>query len=241
MNYRIVLLVCLVIAGCAAPQPAPTATAVLTATPLPITSTPTVTFTPTSVPLPTGKKIVFQESGGKALAGTAYGNGKTAIILANMSIGNETQWSPFVAAVDKQNFTTFTFNYRTTSGALEETGLVLQKLRESGYKRIICIGASLGVKSCGSIAYEPELVGIVLIAGPLQNKLDQVTYPKLFIAGALDTAAFNTQMNYDQAAEPKKLVLFEGNDTHGTNLFSSKDRQPFLALLLDFVNGLASR
>jgi hypothetical protein len=105
---------------------------------------------------------------------------------------------------------------------------------------MICIGASLGVQSCGSIAHEPEIVGVVLIAGSLNHKLADVTYPKLFIAAALDTAAFNTQLNYDQASEPKKLVLFQHNSIHGTGLFSSKDRDQFLTLLIDFVNSLAS-
>jgi hypothetical protein len=84
------------------------------------------------------------------------------------------------------------------------------------------------------------MVGIVLIAGSLNRKLADVTYPKLFLAGALDRAAFNTQMNYDLAAEPKQLVLFEENRIHGTDLFSSKDGDQFLTLLIDFVNGLAN-
>jgi hypothetical protein len=182
--------------------------------------------------------MIFEQADNKDLVETIYGEGQTAVILANMSIGDETQWSPFVAAVNKQNFTTVTFDYRSTSAAEQDTSIVLQKLRESGYKRVICIGASLGVWSCGSIAHEPEIVGIVLIAGALKHKLADVSYPKLFIAGALDDDAFNTQMNYDQASEPKKLVLFEENSVHGTGLFSSKDRDQFLSLLIDFVNSL---
>jgi len=229
------LLTGLMLAGCTAAPAIPTATLTPVSTP-----SPTITSTPTLVPLSPGTKIIFEPAGNKDFVGTTYGQGQTAIILANMSVGDETQWSPFVAAVDKQNFTTVTFNYRSANGASRDTGLVLQKLRESGYQRIICIGASLGVKSCGSIAHEPEIVGIVLIAGSLNRKLEDVTYPKLFIAGALDQTAFNTQMNYDQAAEPKKLVLFEENSIHGTGLFSSKDRDQFLTLLIDFVNSLAS-
>jgi hypothetical protein len=237
------LLIGLMLAGCAAAPAIPTATLPPLSTPSPTatqTSMPTMTLTPTLVPLPAGTKITFQQADKKDLVGTTYGQGQTAIILANMSIGDETQWSPFVAAVDKQNFTTVTFNYRRTSDAEQDTSIVLQKLRENGYKRIICIGASLGVRSCGSIAREPEIVGIVLIAGSLNRKLADVTYPKLFIAGALDRQAFNTQMQYDQAAEPKKLVLFEENSIHGTDLFSSKDRGQFLTLLIDFVNSLTS-
>jgi hypothetical protein len=169
-----------------------------------------------------------------------FGAGPTAILLANMSVGDESQWSPFVAAIDKEKFTVFTFNYRSTTGAEKDTGLVLQKLRAAGYNRIICMGASLGVWSCGSIAHEPEIVGVVLISRALKHKLADVTYPKLFVAGALDTDAFYTQMNYDQASEPKKLILFQDNNIHGTWLFSSKDRDQFLTLPLDFVSSLAS-
>jgi hypothetical protein len=233
----------LMLAACTAAPAIPTVTLAPLPTPSPTAtqeSTPTTTLTPTLVPLPFGTEITFEQTGNKDLVGTTYGQGQTAIILANMSVGDETQWSPFVAAVDKQNFTAVTFNYRSSAGAEQDTIVVLQKLRESGYKRIICMGASLGVRSCGSIAYEPGIVGIALIAGSLNHKLSDVTYPKLFIAGALDRAAFNTQMNYDQAAEPKKLILFEGNSIHGTNLFSSKDRDQFLTLLIDFVNSLTS-
>jgi len=238
-------LIGLMLAACSAAPPIPTATPIPTSTSTPAPTdtqvpTPTAALTPTLVPLPPGTETLFEQGEGKDLAGTTYGQGPTAIILANMSVGDESQWSPFVAAVDKQKFTTVTFNYQSVSKAEQDTGIVLQKLRESGYKRMICIGASLGVRSCGSIAHEPEIIGVVLISGALNHKLADVIYPKLFIAGALDTDAFYTQMNYDQASEPKKLVLFEDNNIHGTRLFSSKDGEQFLTLLADFVNGLAS-
>ena len=233
----------LMLAACTAAPAIPTVTLAPLSTPSPTAaqeSTPTTTLTPTLVPLPVGTEITFEQISNKDLVGTTYGQGQTAIILANMSVGDETQWSPFVAAVDKENFTTITFNYRSPKNAEQDTSIVLQKLRESGYKRIICIGASLGVRSCGGIAHEPEIIGVVLISGALNHKLADVTYPKLFIAGALDTDAFYTQMNHDQASEPKKLALFKDNNIHGTRLFSSKDRDQFLTLLTDFVNGLAS-
>jgi hypothetical protein len=238
---RFLLLMGLVLAGCSPAPAAPTATRAPTSTPISTaTSTPIpVTLTPTLVPLPSGTQTVFDQGGERDLVGTMYGQGPTVIILANMSVGDESQWGPFVAAVDKEKFTTITFNYRSTSGAEQDTALVLQKLRADGYKRVICIGASLGVWSCGSLAPEPEMVGVVLISGALKHKLAEITYPKLFVAGALDTDAFFTQLNYDQASEPKKLVLFEDNSIHGTGLFASKDRDQFLTLLIDFVNSLA--
>jgi hypothetical protein len=232
------LLIVLITAGCASAQAIPTATLTSTSTPA-----PTITFTPTpTFPLSAGK-IIFEKSGNKKFNGTVSGQGETAIILANMGSGGEVQWDPFVEAVDKQKFTTVTFNYLQTdySGAAQETKIVLKKLKESGYKHVICIGASLGVTSCASIAREPEILGLVLIAGPnYGGSLAKVTYPKLFIAGALDRWARDTQVVYDQASEPKRLVLFEENSTHGSSLFYSEDRDQFLTLIIDFVNGLAN-
>ncbi len=246
----IILLVCLTIAGCAAPQPvapaAPTATSLpaptltLAVTPTSIPS-PTLASTPTSVPVPPGKETIFDESGDRNLAGTLYGEGETAILLANMSIGGQKQWDPFVAAVDKQKFTTVTFDYRNINDVSQDMDLILGWLKEQGFARVICIGASLGTRACSSIALEPEIVGMVLIAGSVHHaSVAEATYPKLFISGALDRWAYDIQTGYEQAAEPKELVLFEENRAHGTDLFSSKDGEQFLTLLIDFVNGLAA-
>jgi hypothetical protein len=250
MKYRtFIFLMGLLVTACtyASPVAQATSTSILLPSPTVLSLTPTATsspaptFTPTLPPLPVGTEILFEEAGSRNLSGSLYGEGETAILLANMSMGGDVQWSPFLAAVDQKHFTMVTFNYRSTNNADQDIRLVLEKLREQGYKRIICIGASLGVTACSSIAREPEIVGIILIAGRMiRGSLAEAAYPKLFIAGALDPIAPNTQMAYDQSAEPKELVLFEENRAHGTDLFSSKDGEAFLFLLLDFVNGLPS-
>jgi hypothetical protein len=249
MIQRIVLfLVVLLNAGCTAARPVAPATPTAGASPLPTvtlapTSTatlvPTIASTLTPASLPAGKEITFDETGGGKLSGTLYGEGKTAIILANMSVGGDKQWNPFVAAVDKQKFTTLTFNYRSINDIASDMELILGKLKEEGFARAVCIGASVGTRACSTLALAPEIVGMVWIAGAV-NHAKEATYPKLFIAGALDQRAFDIQIGYEQAAEPKELVLFEDNPAHGTDLFSSKDGEQFLTLLLDFVNELVA-
>lgn len=236
MNYRtIIFLIGLIITGCTSAQLIPTATLTPTSAP-----SPTITFTLTpALPLP-GTEIIFQASSNKNFTGTAYGQGKTAILLANMSIGGEKQWDPFVAAVDKQKFTTVTFNYQDINDVGPDMDLILGQLKEEGFERVICIGASLGTRACSNIAREPEIVGLVLIAGSVHHaSVAEATYPKLFIAGELDVWAFDIQMGYEQAAEPKTQVLFEDNRAHGTDLFRSKDSEQFISLLIDFVNSVA--
>jgi hypothetical protein len=93
------------------------------------------------------------------------------------------------------------------------------------------------------------MVGIGLIAGPEDSphqfggdcrcaSLKTLTYPKLYIAGAMDTYAPLVQQLYDQAGSPKTLVLYPGTGNHATDLFYSDVRKEFLQQLLDFVNKL---
>lgn len=205
------------------------------------TSTPRPLITATSSPivLPEGEEIVFDDSGDKDLTGTLYGHGRTAIILANMSTDGEEQWDPFVAAVDQEKFTTVTFSYRDVNNPGEDIHLVLDELREQGFERIICIGASLGTVACNSIAREPEMAGLVLIAGSVNQVIvAEITYPKLFISAASDPLAYDIKTGFEKAAEPKTLSILENARAHGTNMFGSPDGDKFLILLIDFVNAL---
>jgi hypothetical protein len=218
-------------------------------TPSPAATTMPVPPTATAIsfaPLPEGK-IIFEKADGKKFAGTVYGQGETAIIFGNMAHDGEAQWDPFVKVADRDKFTLITYLRLGTDDASieEETRLILQELRDHAYQRVICMGASLGVKSCASIAAEPEIIGMVMIAGvdhhftSVDGKTLGEAYPKLFIAGGADPAASDTQQMYDGASEPKKLVLFSKDGMHGTRLFfSPAHSDEFLKLLLDFAEDL---
>lgn len=94
-----IILVSVLLVSCNALRPASTPT--LTSTP---TSIPTLTVTPSPTPifpLPEGR-IIFEIDPDRKFSGTVYGQGETAIIMANMSQGGEAEWNPFVEAVDKQ-------------------------------------------------------------------------------------------------------------------------------------------
>jgi hypothetical protein len=233
-TYQVLLpiVLCAALAGCSPAQPtaspatvppAPTATAL-----------PAPTAAPTATPLPEGS-VMFDRLEGFKFSGTVYGQGDTAIILANMIHHNN--WDPFLKSVDRQKFVTLTFGYlqATEEGAAKEIGIVLETLRASGYPHVICIGASLGATACESIAGEPELSGLVLISGG-GSRVVGGDYPKLYVAGESDPAAKDTQQAFQHATEPKTLVLYPKNAMHGTSLFVSTDGDAFLMLLIDFVD-----
>jgi hypothetical protein len=225
------LLFVILSTGCAAVQPVPTATPTLP-------PSPTFTATPT-FPLPEGE-IIFEIEPTRKFAGHVYGQGETAIILANMSQGGESQWDPLVNALDKKKFTIITFNYLQPdySGGPQGVITILGRLREVGYQRVVCLGASLGVSACGSITLEPEMVGMVMIAGPNYGPPVSTTYPKLFIASADDPWAKDTETAYKSSDEPKQLVLYKDTSMHGTALFYSQHREQIIKTLVDFVNTL---
>ncbi len=219
--------------GCAAAPVAPTSTPTFQ-------PTADLTFTATPVfPLPEGA-IIFEAEPARKISGHVYGQGGTAIILANMSYGDETQWDPLVRALDKQKFTTITFNYLRPNyiNATRDVSTVLRRLRKVGYKRVICIGANLGVTACGNITLEPEMVGMVMIAGPNYGQPVRTSYPKLFIVAADDPWSQDTENAYKGSTEPRRLVIYPGTAIHGTGLFYSSDKDQFLKALVDFVNRL---
>ena len=82
------------------------------------------------------------------------------------------------------------------------------------------------------------MVGMVMISGPNYGFSVKTSYPKLFIAAADDPYAKDTKLDYNDAKEPKQLLLFPGTSVHGTELFSSTFKDQFLQALLDFMNNL---
>ena len=199
--------------------------------------------TSTPAPLLNEGTIHFKTYDGMDYLGTVYGHGETAIIMANMAYGNATQWRPFIDAFDRDRFTVITFNYfqraqADYAAAEQEVQIIFNTLKSHGFKRVICIGASMGLSACASIAQAPEMIGIVLISGPNNGGSLDTQYPKLFISGKLDQWSSTTESLYNSAPEPKKLILYPDIASHGADLFYSPIGDQFLKSLLDFVNSI---
>ncbi len=242
----VLFLVSLLAAGCATAQGVPP---VETAQVLP-SSTPTARLEPASSPTHvetlTPTPVLFEEGpfvltirNGRSFDGQVRGHGATAIILANMSTGTESQWAPLYENLDKDKYTIITYPWLYNAAVIDETEAVLEHLRSAGFERVICMGASLGARACGWLADQPEIIGLVFIAGPAKHKLEDNDVPKLFIAGKYDQFARNTKFDYEHASEPKEMVLYPTHK-HGTDLFVSDYGDEFLDLLLTFVDETAT-
>jgi hypothetical protein len=222
-----------------------------TPTPPPMpTAGPTSAVTPTVQPgLPEGKFLLKEPVYNLAYEVVVRGQGDTAVLLLNMGDNDSTAWEPLVKALADNDFTTVNFRYGMTTTAEDikvQIDQVWQHLTEvGGYRRIVCMGGSLGADACLLAQAKPEFSGLVYLAGGGNDDapaLSAAKYPKLFVTGELDACcAASTQHAYEQAAEPKTLKVFPKADEHALDLFESEHGPELIEMLVKFVQDLPAR
>lgn len=240
---------------------------VVTATPEPPTPTPLPTATPTSVPIVeySTETVSLITEDDIELAGTLFlSEGNTAVVFAHMAGDNNDQqnWIPFAKKVAQRGITALTFDFRCYgksdcggkgSGSIllsRDVGAAIDFLREQGFERIVCIGASMGGRGCVDVAFDRELEGLIIVSGTgssdpdRQNLEDFVSpdMPKLFIVSEndhiFDRTASMTHL-YESAPEPKIFKMFPGQ-AHGTELLSTKYGRELRETIFSFLEGIRS-
>jgi pimeloyl-ACP methyl ester carboxylesterase len=243
----------LLLSACQAPQSAP----------LP---------TPASAPAasPTRRAIVeqvnFTTEDHIKLAGTLYGLGEPdmAVVLAHQFSPGADQrtWQPFARLIAERGFTALTFDFRgigQSEGPLREDLLyydmwaAIDFLKSRGFKRIVCMGASMGGTTCLKAAVDRQMAGLAIISSPMSaygsngvtpGDLVRFTMPKLFICAQDDVVGAghyrmvdSVNSLYKLSPEPKAIRIFPGT-AHGTNLFDTESGNEFRDLLMKFLEGL---
>jgi Tol biopolymer transport system component/pimeloyl-ACP methyl ester carboxylesterase len=208
--------------------------------------------------LPPWEEVTLITEDGAELAGALFGSGETAVVLAHQGGGNadQTSWHAFAQVVAEHGMAALSFDFRghgrsvgpRDPGAVDQdVTAAVQFLRERGYEKIVCIGASMGGTACTRVAVDDGLAGLVtlgstMVAGmgdPVRvstSELASLALPKMFITAEEDTYAVvdHTQRMYEVAPEPKALHLLPG-EAHGTDLFSTDQGEALTAILLEFL------
>jgi len=243
----VLMLICVLLAGCAAPAtatPAPTS-APATAQPAPTTQPEPTQPAPTatSVPsIPDGQVVISVDN--ETFNATITGNGEIGVILADTIGYDPLRWLPLIDALDgNETLRMITFAYRDEDATpYKDTRAVLDYLRGQGIDKIICVGAGYGATACGYLQAEPEMIGMVFLAGFDVPNVD-ADFPKLFLTADTDPhtgAPAITQRAYEQSAEPKVFKSYAAG-VHGPALFTNVDVGPqVLADITDFINGIAN-
>ena len=194
------------------------------------------------------------------LSATLFGTGKLAVILAHQGTeGTDQQsWQPFARWIADKGFAALTIDFRgrgQSEGTLYQSLLSLdvdaaiQFLRDRGYERIVCMGASMGGTACLRGALDNNLAGLVVIASPTtlsgsttvnSSEFSKLALPKLYVCTEHDRYALvieHTQLMFELSPEPKQVKWFPGT-AHGTELFETEYADEFRDLLTGFLEKL---
>lgn len=225
---------------------------------------PTVVVTETPAPEETTtltKEVMFLAADGVSLAGTLFGEGDRAIVLAHQGTAgaDQTSWHPFAQVLAEHGFAALAFDFRgvgRSSGRVGERALdqdlaaAVQLLRDLGYDEIVCVGASMGGTACLRLAVDEGFAGLAtlgsaMVAGrgdPVRVSdadLKLLSLPKLFITAEGDnyTVVDHTKHMFEASPEPKALHLLPG-EAHGTDLFNTEQGDALTEILLEFLVSL---
>jgi len=239
-------------AGPASPTGSPAASPTLAA---PATLAP---GQPTATPV-TGTPVSFTTEDNVTIKGRLFGNGETAVVFAHMYPNDQRAWWGFASEVAAQGYGALTFDFRgygETGGSKDiahiDRDLVaaVRYLSESGYQRVVLVGASMGGTATLKVAARDEfkglVVGVVAVSAPQAfqglvaiNDAPKIKVPMLFVASEGDGVAFNSlEAFYDSATGPKQQQVYSG-DAHGTALLEGEHAAEFKALLSEFFQRLA--
>jgi dienelactone hydrolase len=209
-----------------------------------------------------GEAFTLTTADNVALAATIYrADGDLAVVYAHMG-GNQagatdqTTWSAFATETADQGMTALTFDFRcygqsacaqgiATEMRLTDVLTAVRYLREQGYERIVCMGASMGGTACRNASMQEDLAGLVFIAGDSEILLNGKTYPddiinpdmpKLFIVAEQDVSIIvsDTKKFYTISTEPRELLLYP-ETVHGTDIFLTPSGSQFHQALMDFL------
>lgn len=231
---------------------------------IPLTS---LTITPTMFPANTpspypGTPVTFPTTDGIQLAGTLFGEGATAVILAHQGTfgADQTTWHPFARLLAGRGYTALAFDFRGVGGSggkLRYGNLALdvnaaaQFLGDRGFQHILCVGASMGGTACILAAQENAFDGLIILASTMMAgspadslrvspaDLELLAQPKLFISASSENPVVvnDTRQMYELSLEPKDLLYFPGTQ-HGTSLFKTGAGEELSATMLRFLDAV---
>jgi pimeloyl-ACP methyl ester carboxylesterase len=217
------------------------------------TATPQPSHTPT--PAATATDAIYKERisvtrDENIIRGTLLGDGEVAVVLAPMFGESRGRWLKFAEYIAPLGYTAVAFDFPGPSGS--STGefkfdqvqydalAVINQLRNMGYERIVCMGASIGASACFEAArIDPELEGIVLISAPVETTAEETAgllMPKLLITGDEPDVVESLRGAYETMPDPKQYV-FINQKAHGTEMLNTDDQlRDTLVTFLDGIN-----
>ena len=219
---------------------------------------------------PSGSRDVhFTTADGIRLEGRLFGEGGAGVVLSHMFPSDESSWFGFAQRLAGKGYMALAYDFRgycpggdagcsrgpkDVPATWNDVVAATAFLRDHGATKVMLVGASMG----GTASLVAAAVGGVNASAVVtlsahasfegltvdENALQQVSEPKLFIAGVGDPsgAAAAAQQLYDASTGGKRIEIVPANE-HGTDLLTGArgpDVENLIVSFLDEFRGAGS-
>ena len=210
------------------------------------------------------RPISVRGEDGVRLEGRLFGSGEVGVVFAHMGAGgDQSQWLGLAGVLAEQGYRVLTFDRRgscpggdlgCSGGRASDAGwkdlaYAVDLLRERGASRVVVGGASLGaMESLYALSRGLDADGLIWVSGvdlyqgiPVSDQVDDVTVPKLFIAGAFDDEPGDLQRVFERTAPRPTQVVTLDTGEHGTDILNYAPppiADEFRQAVLDFLETL---
>jgi esterase/lipase len=194
-------------------------------------------------------QVSFETADGGKVNANLYGNGDHAVVLAHGKIFNKESWHNLARHLASKGFQALAIDFRqpygrsmpgTEKDALHEDVLAaIRYLKNRGAEKVSVIGASMGGEAAIEAAINAQVGDIdklILISPmPHENINRMFAGSILFIASEEEAIVDTVREQYENAPEPKRLELLEG-DGHAQHIFKTEQAQKLTDLIVAFLS-----
>lgn len=201
--------------------------------------------------------VSFPTSDGGVIFADLYGAGNRAVVLAHGAVFDKESWAPQAKQLQAAGFRVLAIDFRgygKSHGPGDKSPMrapldldvlaAVDYLHKTGSKDVSVVGASMGAIATGnaSIASHPgEIDRIVLLSLHPSGPASKLKSPVLFVISRDDNGANGprlpgVQKAYDEAPQPKKLIILDGS-AHAQFLFKTEKGPQVMRDIIAWLNG----
>lgn len=160
-------------------------------------------------------------------------SGDTGVVLVHQSGLDAASWTEFGRFLQQDGLASIALESTSREDVEAGIGFLIRR----GKQRVVLIGASIGGGAVQSAASRDETGAVVLailLGTATGNMSDNHETEKLFVVSEGDFFSAQTYASFDNAAEPKDLLVYPGA-AHGQEMLEQDYGAELARLLLDRI------
>jgi pimeloyl-ACP methyl ester carboxylesterase len=201
------------------------------------------------------ERVSFPTEDGGLVYADVYGKGDRGVVLAHGGRFTKESWEKQARVLEKAGFRAVAIDFRGRAQSRGGTRLrpgdegfrfdvlaAVRYLQRTGAKTVSVVGASFGGDAAAgaSMEAEPGEIDRIVLLAAWTDTPEKLKGRKLFIVARDDANDDGLRLpkiraNYEQAGEPKKLVVLEGS-AHAQFLFEIEQGERVMGEILKFLS-----